>query len=878
MSSDNIDVTLLPHNEEAYQKLIEGLKDKQFVSINHATGTGKSFIMLKYLLNNRDKRILYLAPNYAILDQLVNEHIEELGLDKKAFKKLDMMIYSSLLRKNVKEMADNYDIVILDEYHRCGAEQWGEKIDELIGTIRDKGMDTKVIGTTATEIRYLDNKKNMNEILFDGNCVSRLSLSEAMIREILPVPVYVNASYELMNKLTIVENRIKRSNLSDRVKEAIYSQIYKVQREIEDTMKSEKGIREFVQENGKYIVFSSKIDNFYKDQLTIESILGHVDNVYMVSSDESRKNNLRYLREFRNAPSNETTVLYSVNLLNEGVHVKDVDAVFMLRATSSPIIYFQQLGRLLSYSKRKDRVVVFDLVNNYQKHDAIYQVYTEVASRARELIISDPDNRERYERILNNFKIVDYSSKICQKIDELDKKYSPYNIAMLTLDETIELLEESIDFKDADVYFGYLNLFRYQKYATIEMYDRVSKLDIEKPGVFASSREEFIKYLAGYKNIYQKNANKYKDLYKEVLDFYDRGYQLPGVFSKDKEERELAKKLLEGFDKFTAKMQSKIKECVDDNLSVVEKISYGVEKLPSDRRELYKEMDKLFEDGVMLGYNLISILRLGNERDDKKYLIKAMASNDKLSKKIFDKEDEMEDNANLLKKRFGTRREIIYREKFFMVADNVRKEFNSCQDKEEYIKRLVNDITNFLVDNKRKIRFNRGEEISYEDILFIKKVIFSEYLKDNDFDKMLERLTKPKKVNFDDLFMFMDSHMGCLPIVKSEDKMEQILAKRYNKHKDEMTFRDQVKFSKCIKEHAKERYDLVSEYLNFINTYGRRPLPFNEDEKYLHDSFERVRTVLPEDYLRKIDKLLRRLDPKIEIDAINNHIIKRSQK
>ena len=878
MSSDNIDVTLLPHNEEAYQKLIEGLKDKQFVSINHATGTGKSFIMLKYLLNNRDKRILYLAPNYAILDQLVNEHIEELGLDKKAFKKLDMMIYSSLLRKNVKEMADNYDIVILDEYHRCGAEQWGEKIDELIGTIRDKGMDTKVIGTTATEIRYLDNKKNMNEILFDGNCVSRLSLSEAMIREILPVPVYVNASYELMNKLTIVENRIKRSNLSDRVKEAIYSQIYKVQREIEDTMKSEKGIREFVQENGKYIVFSSKIDNFYKDQLTIESILGHVDNVYMVSSDESRKNNLRYLREFRNAPSNETTVLYSVNLLNEGVHVKDVDAVFMLRATSSPIIYFQQLGRLLSYSKRKDSVVVFDLVNNYQKHDAIYQVYTEVASRARELITSDPDNRERYERILNNFKIVDYSSKICQKIDELDKKYSPYNIAMLTLDETIELLEENIDFKDADVYLGYLNLFRYQKYATIEMYDRVSKLDIEKPGVFASSREEFIKYLAGYKNIYQKNANKYKDLYKEVLDFYDRGYQLPGVFSKDKEERELARKLLEGFDKFTAKMQSKIKECVDDNLSVGEKISYGVEKLPSDRRELYKEMDKLFEDGVMLGYNLISILRLGSERDDKKYLIKAMASNDKLSKKIFDKEDEMEDNANLLKKRFGTRKEIIYREKFFIIADNVRKEFNDCQDKEGYIKRLVNDITNFLVDNKRKIRFNRGEEISYEDILFIKKVIFSEYLKDNDFDKMLERLTKPKKVNFDDLFMFMDSHMGCLPIVKSEDKMEQILAKRYNKHKDEMTFRDQVKFSKCIKEHAKERYDLVSEYLNFINTYGRRPLPFNEDEKYLHDSFERVRTVLPEDYLRKIDKLLRRLDPKIEIDAINNHIIKRSQK
>ena len=45
--SDKKEVILLPHNEEAYQKLVLGLKDKQFVSINHATGTGKSFIVLK---------------------------------------------------------------------------------------------------------------------------------------------------------------------------------------------------------------------------------------------------------------------------------------------------------------------------------------------------------------------------------------------------------------------------------------------------------------------------------------------------------------------------------------------------------------------------------------------------------------------------------------------------------------------------------------------------------------------------------------------------------------------------------------------------------------------------------------------------------------
>ena len=68
-------VKLLPHNEIAYNKLIDKLKENNLVSINHATGTGKSFIILKYLYQNRDKKILYLAPTYPILDQLINEHL-----------------------------------------------------------------------------------------------------------------------------------------------------------------------------------------------------------------------------------------------------------------------------------------------------------------------------------------------------------------------------------------------------------------------------------------------------------------------------------------------------------------------------------------------------------------------------------------------------------------------------------------------------------------------------------------------------------------------------------------------------------------------------------------------------------------------------------
>ena len=43
-------IVLLPHNEMAYNKLNKTLENNQMATINHATGTGKSFIMLKYIV------------------------------------------------------------------------------------------------------------------------------------------------------------------------------------------------------------------------------------------------------------------------------------------------------------------------------------------------------------------------------------------------------------------------------------------------------------------------------------------------------------------------------------------------------------------------------------------------------------------------------------------------------------------------------------------------------------------------------------------------------------------------------------------------------------------------------------------------------------
>lgn len=49
----------------------------------------------------------------------------------------------------------------------------------------------KLLGLTATNVRYLDNNRDMAEELFDGHVASEMTLGEAIVRGILPALKYV---------------------------------------------------------------------------------------------------------------------------------------------------------------------------------------------------------------------------------------------------------------------------------------------------------------------------------------------------------------------------------------------------------------------------------------------------------------------------------------------------------------------------------------------------------------------------------------------------------------------------------------------------------------------------------------------------------------
>ena len=54
--------------------------------------------------------------------------------------------------------------------------------------------------------------------------------------------------------------------------------------------------------------------------------------------------------------------IFSVEILNEGVDIVEVNQVIMLRPTQSPIVFIQQLGRGLRKAKGKEYVVILDFI------------------------------------------------------------------------------------------------------------------------------------------------------------------------------------------------------------------------------------------------------------------------------------------------------------------------------------------------------------------------------------------------------------------------------------------------------------------------------------------------------------------------------------
>lgn len=117
--------------------------------------------------------------------------------------------------------------------------------------------------------------------------------------------------------------------------------------------------------DGKYIVFCSDKEHMDEMKEQVPVWFGQVDSrphIYTAFYNDTATD--KEFAAFKKDDSGHLKLLFCIDMLNEGVHVDDVDGVILLRPTVSPIIYLQQIGRALSAGSKKTPVI-FDLVNNF---------------------------------------------------------------------------------------------------------------------------------------------------------------------------------------------------------------------------------------------------------------------------------------------------------------------------------------------------------------------------------------------------------------------------------------------------------------------------------------------------------------------------------
>lgn len=196
-------INLYKHNQTAYENALILLQAEKKAAVIHPTGTGKSFIAFKLCEENSDKNICWLSPSEYIFDtQLENLKRTTGGY---APQNIRFFTYAKLMNMADSEISEiNPDYIILDEFHRCGAEMWGQGV----GTLLSAYPDVPILGLSATAIRYLDNQRNMADELFDGNIASEMSLGEAIVRGILAPPKYVVSAFSCQKNLNKYKKRV----------------------------------------------------------------------------------------------------------------------------------------------------------------------------------------------------------------------------------------------------------------------------------------------------------------------------------------------------------------------------------------------------------------------------------------------------------------------------------------------------------------------------------------------------------------------------------------------------------------------------------------------------------------------------------------------
>jgi len=321
-----------------------------------ATGTGKTVLAaLDYRRlceqHGKDLSLLFVAHREQILHQALGTFRAVMrqgsfgeihGGGAIARGRHVFAMVQSLQRQRVNELApDAYDIVVIDEFHHAAAASYDRLLKRL--------TPLELVGLTATPER-LDGQDIT--AWFGGRIAVELRLWEAIDQGYLVPFQYFGVADDVdLSRLAWKRGGYATEELSN-----LYTgnelRVGKLLQEIERVVADPGRMRALG------FCVSVKHARYMADRFTAAGLCA-------VSIDATTPEHER-AEQLRRLAAGELRVIFSVDVLGEGVDVPAVDTVLLLRPTQSATVFTQQLGRGLRLAPGKPSLTVIDLIG--QQH------------------------------------------------------------------------------------------------------------------------------------------------------------------------------------------------------------------------------------------------------------------------------------------------------------------------------------------------------------------------------------------------------------------------------------------------------------------------------------------------------------------------------
>ena len=477
------------------KKALKELNRYRAIGVNRAltiasAGSGKTYLAAFDALNFNPKRLLYIVHEGSILRKSLETFQEVFG------KNVSYGIYSGTSKQSDADFVfatnitmcktlelfskDEFDYIIIDECHHATAETY----KKIIGYFEPEFL----LGLTATPER-MDNQDVFE--LFDHNVPYELRLRDAIANDLV-VPF----------KYFGIRDKLVDYGLTGNEERRMIAQMAK---EDHCDFIAEQIEKHRPQGKLKALAFCRNVTHA---RMMCEALGERYHTAYLTGRNDIGER-VRAYNDLQNDAHN-LEILFTVDILNEGVDIPGVNMVLFLRPTESTTIFIQQLGRGLRKYTNKEYVTVLDFIGNSYKRSV--QIAFALGSLSENFVM---EKRLLASLVKDDFTalgLADYGVEI--HIDDLSKEEILEYIDKENFNSLKYLKQDYFNFKK---YIGsefyprhvdYINndcapdLIRFMSIKTrgkknCSYYNFLRGIGEENLPVFTEKQIDFINYLSG---------------------------------------------------------------------------------------------------------------------------------------------------------------------------------------------------------------------------------------------------------------------------------------------------------------------------------------------------------------------------------------------